>query len=471
MVNFIAHRVGAATEIYGESEEDELNDIDEVNPEIARTCVGDYIRKSSRDRTTFAKKIFKSLGSWAKVKRKEKYDFRSMEKFLSEMARENPLKFSPKQLKSFTRKFSIHLGSGGFGDVFRGKVPNGMQVAVKVLKNERWKEEQFKAEVGILSKTSHRNLVKLYGYCFDANMVALVFEYVANGSLDKILYRNHRTIEWEKLYNIAIETAKGISYLHDECANRIIHYDIKAANILLDEAFSPKISDFGISVLYDNDVPNTKIIGPRGTPGYAAPEIWSQGRVTHKCDVYSFGIMLFEIVGGRIILNDMSETQGRLNYFPKQVWEKFQKGELEELLNAHNIEEKDREEAKKICTVALWCINFNSKYRPSMRTVVGILKGEVEILEPPNPFPDGFLSDTDSNKSTTFDSYSTGVDNLSSISESKGKWLTTIMGIQSQRVVVYILSQLSKNMRWKWLPLSLFLSFLFLVHFWVFGCF
>lgn len=389
MVNIIAHRIGVEREIYGdpESDEDELNDtFSEVNPPISRSF-GGCVPKNSRHKNTLSKRIFRSFGSFANIKRKGK-NSASMETFLTEVAREKPIRFSLKQLKGFTLKFSILIGSGGFGNVYKGKIPSGVQVAVKVMNKEEQSEEQFIAEVSILSKVSHKNLVRLYGYCFEADMVALVYEYVVNGPLEKILYDNHHTVEWNKLYNIAIETAKGISYLHDECTQRIIHYDIKPSNILLDAEFSPKISDFGLSKLYNRDKLHVPLDGVRGTVGYVAPEIMVSSLATTKSDVFSFGMMLFEFAGRRRLNMYSTDEQ---QYFPVQVWETYQRGELEKFLKYQKVEGKDMEAAKKICMVALWCINFDSNLRPSMRTVVGILKGEVGVLEPPHPFQNGYF--------------------------------------------------------------------------------
>ena len=152
-----------------------------------------------------------------------------MEKFFRELARKKPVRFTAQQLYSFTANYSTGLGSGGYGDVYKGQFPNGVKIAVKDLKrgSDRQAEEQFMAEVGTIGRTYHINLVRLYGFCYDQFMSALVYEYLENGSLDKYLFSKAREIEWEELHQIAVGTAKGIAYLHEECVQRIIHYDIK----------------------------------------------------------------------------------------------------------------------------------------------------------------------------------------------------------------------------------------------------
>ncbi|PIA40520.1 hypothetical protein AQUCO_02500317v1 [Aquilegia coerulea] len=245
------------------------------------------------------------------------------------------------------------------------------------------------AEVITMGKAYHRNLIKLYGYCFEHNMKALVYEYMENGSLDIILYENSLGyIEWETLYNVAIGTAKGLVYLHDGCDEQIIHYDIKAGNVLLDKRFSPKITDFGLAKLMSREVSRAPLTRTRGTLGYNAPETWMPGsQVTSKCDVYSFGMMLFEILGKR------NNGQGA-NWFPQQVWEKFKFGQLDNIIKECGIMEKDRENAKRLSRVALWCTQYTPEIRPSMSEVVMMLENKIPVGMPPYPFQ--FFQSSDS---------------------------------------------------------------------------
>ncbi|KAF6142322.1 hypothetical protein GIB67_023347 [Kingdonia uniflora] len=310
----------------------------------------------------------------------------TMERFISDMAREKPIRFSPQHLESFTHNFSSELGSGGFGKVYKGEFPNGVQVAVKVLNGSLNKrvQQQFMAEVSTIGRTYHINLVRLYGFCFDPTMRALVYECMENGSLDKYLFSENQIIGWEQLNEVAIGTAKGIAYLHEECEQRIIHYDIKPGNILLDMNFSPKVADFGLAKLCNRDSSHMIMTECKGTPGYAAPELWMPYPVTHKCDVYSFGILLFEIIGRRRHHDDsLNQSQ---EWLPRWVWEKFEKGELDEMMELYGIEEKNKEKAERMSMVALWCVQYLPEARPLMSTVVKMLEGGLEISSPPNPF-------------------------------------------------------------------------------------
>lgn len=311
----------------------------------------------------------------------------TIERFLSNMAREKPIRFLPHQLSGFTRNYSMKLGSGGFGDVYKGEFPNGVQVAVKVLNNSishKRVEEQFMSEVSTIGRTYHFNLVKLYGFCFEPTMRALVYEYMDNGSLDRFLFSENRTIECMKLKEIAIGTAKGIAYLHEECEQRIIHYDIKPGNVLLDANFSPKVADFGLAKLCNRGSTHVTMTGFRGTLGYAAPELSKRYKVTSKCDVYSYGMLLFEIIGRRRnYVDNQSESR---EWLPKWIWENMEKPELKEMMIPCGIEEEDQEDVKRMCMVALWCVQYLPDERPLMSTVVKMLEGGVELAPPPNPF-------------------------------------------------------------------------------------
>ena len=183
----------------------------------------------------------------------------TMNKFLNDMEREKPIKFTSQQLRIATDNFTNLLGSGGFGSVYKGIFSNGSIVAVKVLygNSDKRIEDQFKAEVSTIGRFHHFNLVRLYGFCFEKNLRALVYEDMGNGSLDKYSFRENKILGFEKLHEIAVGTARGIAYLHEECQQRIIHYDIKPGNILLDANFLPKVADFGLAKLSNRE--NTHI--------------------------------------------------------------------------------------------------------------------------------------------------------------------------------------------------------------------
>ncbi|KDP35367.1 hypothetical protein JCGZ_10351 [Jatropha curcas] len=305
---------------------------------------------------------------------------------------------------------SIVLGfAGGFGTVYKGVLENGKIVAVKVLNGSSDKTigEQFMAEVSTIGRLYHFNLVKLVGFCFEIKLRALVYEYMSNGSLDNFIFRKRTTIlALEKLHLIAIGTAKGIAYLHEECQQRIIHYDIKPGNILLDENFNPKVADFGLAKLCNRESSYVTMTRGRGTPGYAAPELWMPYPVSHKCDVYSFGMVLLEMIGQRRNFEiNLTEIE---QWFPRWVWENFEKGNLEEIIVICGMEENSKEILERMVKVAFWCVQYRPELRPLMSVVVKMLEGLIEIPTPSNPFPQVDLHPqlVWSNPTTTFDSSS-----------------------------------------------------------------
>ena len=198
------------------------------------------------------------------------------------------------------------------------------------------------------------------------------------------LFLENSMLESEKLREIAVGTAKAIAYLHEECQQRIIHYDIKPGNILLDSKFTPKVADFGLAKLCNRDNTHITLTGGRGTPGYAAPDLWMPLPITHKCDVYSYGMLLFEIVGRRRNLN-VNAKEGH-EWFPKWVWDKVESGEMGDLMAVYGIGEKNRSKVDKMVKVALWCVQHSPEARPLMSVVVKMLEGAVDIPTPLNPF-------------------------------------------------------------------------------------
>ncbi|XP_076919493.1 G-type lectin S-receptor-like serine/threonine-protein kinase At1g34300 [Bidens hawaiensis] len=312
----------------------------------------------------------------------------AMVQFLEDIEREKPIKFTSQQLKIATDNFSVSLGSGGFGIVYKGIINNNTPVAVKVLNGTSNKriDEQFMAEVSTMGRTHHLNLVRLYGFCFESSLIALVYEFMANGSLDNHLFKANKEdmLGFDKLHEIAVGTARGITYLHEECTQRIIHYDIKPGNILLDSNLCAKVADFGLAKLCNRDNTRITMTRGRGTPGYAAPELWMPFQVTHKCDVYSFGMLLLEIIGRR---RNMDVTLGcSQQWFPIWAWGKYEKKQLKDLMIVCGIEEKDQEVVERMLKVALSCVQYRPETRPVMSFVVKMLEGMSEVPEPLNPF-------------------------------------------------------------------------------------
>ncbi|PSR91139.1 Leaf rust 10 disease-resistance locus receptor-like protein kinase [Actinidia chinensis var. chinensis] len=304
--------------------------------------------------------------------------------------KESSTKYSYSDIKKITNSFRDKLGQGGYGFVFKGKLENGSLVAVKVLQGLKGCGEEFINEVATISRTSHVNVVTLLGYCFEGRHRALIYEFMPNGSLDKFIYvgnsLTYHQLGWEALYKIAVGIARGLEYLHRGCNTRILHFDIKPHNVLLDEDFCPKISDFGLAKLCPKKESVVSLLGARGTAGYIAPEVFCRnfGDVSHKSDVYSFGMMVLEMVGGRKNIDAEAERTSEI-YFPHWVYKRL---ELEEELGLHGImNDEANESARKIVIVGLWCIQTDPLHRPSMSRVVEMLEGSLDSLQiPPKPY-------------------------------------------------------------------------------------
>ncbi|OMP03594.1 hypothetical protein CCACVL1_02350 [Corchorus capsularis] len=319
---------------------------------------------------------------------KEKQGQRKIEQFLEDYKAQKPSRYSYADIKRITNQFKEKLGQGGYGTVFKGILSNDVSVAIKVLNNFKGNGEEFINEVGSMGRIHHVNVTRLVGFCADGYNRALVYEYLPNESLEKFIFSNegeNRFLSWEKLHEIALGIAKGIEYLHQGCEQRILHFDIKPHNILLDQNFNPKISDFGLAKLCSKEQSAVSMTAARGTMGYIAPEVLSRnfGNVSYKSDVYSFGMLLLEMVGGR---KNIDVNVGNVSqvYFPEWVYNRLEKGEE---LGIKIEDEGHSKIAKKLTIVGLWCIQWYPVDRPSMKIVVQWLEGEAENLSvPPNPF-------------------------------------------------------------------------------------
>ncbi|XP_031261812.1 PR5-like receptor kinase [Pistacia vera] len=214
-----------------------------------------------------------------------------------------------------TNSFRDKLGEGGYGGVYKGKLLDGRNVAVKVLKEAKGNGEEFINEVASISRTSHVNIVALLGFCFEGSKRALVYEFMPNGSLEKFIYEKsmetNQKLTWENLYQIAVGIAQGLEYLRRGCSTRILHFDIKPHNILLDEEFCPKISDFGLAKICLKKESIISLTGTRGTIGYIVPEVVSRnfGEVSHKSDVYSYSNARYD---GKIDFNSWKKKMKAL---------------------------------------------------------------------------------------------------------------------------------------------------------------
>jgi len=289
-----------------------------------------------------------------------------------------------------TNSFKVKLGQGGFGAVYQGKLHTGSPVAVKLLNaSSKRNGEDFINEVASISRTSHVNIVTLLGFCLEGHKKALIYEFMANGSLDKFIYNKGLTtiasLSWENLYQISIGIARGLEYLHRGCNTKILHFDIKPHNILLDDNFCPKISDFGLAKLCPRNKSIISMSDTRGTMGYLAPKMINRhfGGVSQKSDVYSYGMMLLEMVGGRKNINPEASHTSEI-YFPHLVYKRLELDDdvrRDEVMNT-----KENEIVKRMTIVSLWCIQTLPNDRPTMSRALDMLEGDMNSLEmPPKP--------------------------------------------------------------------------------------
>ncbi|CAN6545489.1 unnamed protein product [Malus baccata var. baccata] len=286
--------------------------------------------------------------------------------------------FTYKELRIATEDFNPanKIGEGGFGSVYKGQLKDRKFAAIKVLSAEsRQGVKEFLTEIDVISKIKHENLVELFGCCVEGNQRILVYNYLENNSLEQNLIGGSSTLQfsWRTRREICNGIACGLAFLHEEVRPHIIHRDIKASNILLDKDLMPKISDFGLAKLIP---PNMTHVSTRvaGTIGYLAPEYAIRGQLTRKADIYSFGVLLMEIVSGRCNTNTRLPIDEQ--YLLERTWKLYERRELVGLVDTSLDGDFDAEEACRFLKIGLLCTQDSPKLRPSMSTVVKMLKGE-----------------------------------------------------------------------------------------------
>ncbi|XP_068305637.1 LEAF RUST 10 DISEASE-RESISTANCEUS RECEPTOR-LIKE PROTEIN KINASE-like 2.5 [Pyrus communis] len=316
--------------------------------------------------------------------KKDKTDDFDVGAFIRNYGSLTPKRYSYSDVKKMTISFRDKIGKGGYGTVYRGKLPDGCLVAVKVLSDSKGNGEEFINEVASIGRTSHVNVVTLFGFCYERDKRALIYEFMPNGSLDNFIHKQGSDIDncrlgWKTLSEIAVGVARGLEYLHRGCNTRILHFDIKPQNILLDNDFCPKIADFGLAKLCKAKESIVSMLGTRGTAGYIAPEVFSRsfGGVSHKSDVYSYGMLVLEMVGARKNLDSgVSHTS---EMFPHYIYKDL---ELENNANVFGASsEEENEIARKMVLISMWCIQTIPSDRPSMSKVVEMLEGPVQSLQ------------------------------------------------------------------------------------------
>ncbi|XWS52459.1 hypothetical protein CRYUN_Cryun11dG0072300 [Craigia yunnanensis] len=295
--------------------------------------------------------------------------------------------FTFKELVNATNEFKEELGRGAFAIVYKGALHMSsiIQVAVKRLNTLiHDSEKEFKAEVNVIGQTHHKNLVRLFGFCDDGDNRLLVYEYLSNGTLASFLFGDSRP-SWSQRTNIAFGIARGLLYLHEECSTQIIHCDIKPQNILLDEHYNARISDFGLAklLLLNQSHTNTAI---RGTKGYVAPEWFRNLPITVKVDVYSFGVLLLELICCRRSVDIESGVEERA-ILTDWAYDCYCEGTLDALIENDTDALNDRGKVERFVQVAIWCIQEDPSLRPNMRMVTQMLEGVVEVPIPPCPCP------------------------------------------------------------------------------------
>ncbi|XP_057961787.1 G-type lectin S-receptor-like serine/threonine-protein kinase At1g11300 [Malania oleifera] len=294
--------------------------------------------------------------------------------------------FKFEQLATATNNFFVtnKLGQGGFGLVYRGKLPDGQEIAVKRLSRASGQGiEEFMNEVVVISRLQHRNLVRLLGCCAEGEEKMLIYEYMPNKSLDSFLFdpTGRKVLDWRKRFNIIGGIARGLLYLHRDSRLRIIHRDLKASNILLDEELNPKISDFGMARIFggNEDQANTRRVV--GTYGYMSPEYAMEGRFSEKSDVFSFGVLLLEIVSGKKNSGfyDDLHSSSLLGF----AWKMWNEDNIVAFIDPITSDPCFQMEILRCIHVGLLCVQEFPKDRPTISTVISMINGEIVDLPTP----------------------------------------------------------------------------------------
>ncbi|KAK7410359.1 hypothetical protein VNO78_01080 [Psophocarpus tetragonolobus] len=318
--------------------------------------------------------------------------------------------FSYDELLVATKCFSEAnlLGEGGFGYVYKGVLPCGKEIAVKQLKSgSQQGEREFQAEVETISQVHHKHLVELVGYCVTRAEKMLVYEFVPNNTLEFHLHGEGQTVlEWTTRVKIALGSAKGLAYLHEDCKPAIIHRDIKSSNILLDFKFEPKVSDFGLAKIFPNTDSCISHLTTRvmGTFGYLAPEYASSGKLTDKSDVYSYGIMLLELITGRPPITAVgSRNESLIDWARPLLARALQDDDFDNLVDPRLQNNYEADEMVIMITCAAACVRHSARLRPRMSQIVGALEGVVSLTDLVGDITPGHTTIYNWSKSSDYD--------------------------------------------------------------------
>ncbi|KAJ0830830.1 putative protein kinase RLK-Pelle-DLSV family [Helianthus annuus] len=304
------------------------------------------------------------------------------------MITEQSLQFELRTIEEATNNFSIEnrIGEGGFGVVYKGILPSGLEIAVKRLSNGSAQGSlEFKNEVVLLAKLQHRNLVRLLGFCLHVGEKILIYEYVANHSLDFFLFdpTKQANLDWSTRYKIIRGIARGMLYLHEDSRLRIIHRDLKTSNILLDDEMNPKISDFGMARIICGSQTRAMTNRIVGTYGYMSPEYAMHGHFSVKSDVFSLGVLVLEIISGK---KNTCVFQPGYTDLLCHAWNTWKNGEPFKILDSNLVDSISENEALRCINIALLCVQEDDELRPSMASVVLMLNSSsIPLLVPENP--------------------------------------------------------------------------------------
>ncbi|XP_059631081.1 putative receptor protein kinase ZmPK1 [Cornus florida] len=292
-------------------------------------------------------------------------------------------KYTYAELKKATRNFTIEIGRGGSGVVYEGTLSDNRVAAIKRRTEANQGEEEFLAEVSTVGRLNHMNLIETWGYCVEGKHRLLVYEYMEHGSLAENITSN--TLDWKKRFEIALGTAKGLAYLHEECLEWVLHCDVKPQNILLDSNYQPKVADFGLSKLFNRgSIGNSSFSRMRGTRGYMAPEWVFNLPITSKVDVYSYGVVMLEMITGRSptgTVHAMDDNGGMekrrlVTWLREKMNETTGNGSwIEEIIDTAMDGEYDKNKMELLVRVALQCAEEDKNARPTMSKVVEMLLG------------------------------------------------------------------------------------------------
>ncbi|XP_060196206.1 cysteine-rich receptor-like protein kinase 10 isoform X2 [Lycium barbarum] len=347
------------------------------------------------------------------LRRRASHDFNVVEDTKDEISTAESLQYQLNTIRAATTNFSTDnkIGEGGFGVVYKGKLPNGQEIAVKRLSRSSGQGiEEFKNEIVLIANLQHRNLVRLLGYCFEGEEKLLVYEFVPNKSLDYFLFdpEKQQLLDWSRRYRIIGGIVRGLLYLHEDSRLRIIHRDLKASNILLDAEMNPKISDFGMARIFGIDQSEEITSRIVGTYGYMSPEYAMHGQYSVRSDVFSFGVLLLEIISGKknSTFYQSDGAEDLLSY----VWKNWRDGTPLNIMDPTFGESYSRNEVIQCIHIGLLCVQEDANERPTMASVVLMLNSySVTMRVPQEPgfffhsrteiLPKGLESDQSTSKS------------------------------------------------------------------------